>query len=261
MNTMRRQWLTGICTVGAGIVLVGCAKPSSNRSGKEKAIAKDEEPAERQGSQGAEPEVTATEDLMREHGVLRRALLVYQESALKLRANASAVPPDALQQTAKLFRAFGEEYHEKKLEEAYIFPAVQKTGGLAAAYTGVLTAQHNRGREITGYIISATSASKLTVANVEPLAKSMESLVRMYEHHAAIEDTVVFPAWKLTLNEEQMDAMNDKFEEIEHQQFGEDGYEEAVKQITDIETSLSLADLGQFTAPPPPTEPQQKQPQ
>jgi hypothetical protein len=59
-------------------------------------------------------EVTAAEDLMREHGVLNRALLVYSAAAVKLRANPSTIPPDALHKTAKLFRAFGEEYHEKK---------------------------------------------------------------------------------------------------------------------------------------------------
>ena len=46
--------------------------------------------------------------------------------------------------------------------------------------------------------------------------------------------------------------MGDKFEEIEHQQFGEDGFDMAVKQIADIEGSLGFADLAQFTAPPPP---------
>jgi hemerythrin-like domain-containing protein len=255
MDLMRREWLTGMGAL-ASVVLAGCAKPSNV---KEKKTREEEKPLDKERSQGAEPEVTATEDLMREHGVLRRALLVYQESAVKLRGNATSVSPEALQKTAKLFRAFGEDYHEKKLEEAYIFPAVQKAGGIAAAYTGVLIAQHNRGREITDYMISLT-ASRLTTTNIEPLATAMESLVRMYQHHAAIEDTVVFPAWKLTLNEDQMDQMNDKFEEIEHEQFGEDGYEDAVRQISDIESSLNLADLGQFTAPPPPTSSPAKTP-
>lgn len=256
MELKRRELLTGLGTVGAGLVLVSCAKPSNSRASKkndEESNPDSEAPA-KQGP-NAEPEVTATEDLMREHGVLRRALLVYRESAARLLENPGAVSSDALQKTAKLFRAFGEEYHEKKLEEAYIFPAVQKGGGLAAAYTGVLTAQHTRGREITDYIIAVTAAAKIGTAQIQPLAKAMEALVRMYEHHAAIEDTVVFPAWKLTLDAEQMDEMNDKFEEIEHQQFGEDGYEEAVKQISEIETSLNLADLGQFTAPPAPPLP------
>ena len=44
----------------------------------------------------------------------------------------------------------------------------------------------------------------------------------------------------------------DKLEEIERQQFGKDGYEDAVAQIRQIEQALGLADLAQFTAPPPP---------
>ena len=46
--------------------------------------------------------------------------------------------------------------------------------------------------------------------------------------------------------------MGEKFEEIEHQQFGEDGFEDAVAQIGRIEQALGIADISQFTAPPPP---------
>lgn len=198
-------------------------------------------------------EVTATEDLMREHGVLRRALLVYSAIAPRLRSNSSSVPPDAVQKTAKLFRAFGEDYHEKKLEEAYIFPAVKQAGGQAASYPDILIVQHQRGREITAYILAVTQGANVAASNVEPLARALESLVLMYRHHAAREDTIIFPAWKQTLSAAQLDEMNDKFEDIEHEQFGADGFEDAVKQIGDIETSLSLADIRQFTAPPPPT--------
>lgn len=199
-------------------------------------------------------EVTATEDLMREHGVLRRALLVYTAAAAKLRSNPAAVPPDALQKTAKLFRAFGKDYHEKKLEEAFIFPAVKQAGGQAAGLPDILAVQHQRGREITDYILAVTQGAKLGAANAAPLAQALEGLVLMYRHHAAREDTLIFPAWKQTLTARQLDEMNDKFEDIEHEQFGEDGYEDAVKQIGDIEGSLGLADLSQFTAPPPPEQ-------
>ncbi len=39
---------------------------------------------------------------------------------------------------------------------------------------------------------------------------------------------------------------------IEKQQFGRDGYEDAVRQIGAIEQDLGFADLAQFTAPPAP---------
>lgn len=239
MNSSRREWLLGLSSVGAGALLLGCNKGANVNSKSTIAV-----------KEGGEPEVTATEDLMREHGILRRALLVYQETASRL-AGGAKVATEPLQKTAKLFRVFGEEYHEKKLEETYIFPAVKKAGGAAAEYADVLIAQHQRGREITDFITAATTGANITVANIKPFTLALESLARMYEHHAAIEDTVVFPAWKQTLNAEQLDEMNDKFEDIEHEQFGEDGFENALKQIAEVEQSLGLGDLAQFTAPAP----------
>jgi len=62
--------------------------------------------------EGKEKEVAAAEDLMREHGILRRTLLVYGEAATRLTQRPDSVSPEALQRGAKLFRSFGEEYHE-----------------------------------------------------------------------------------------------------------------------------------------------------
>ena len=154
--------------------------------------------------------------------------------------------------TAKLFRSFGEDYHERKLEEAHIFPAVHKAGGPGAAYVDVLIAQHNRGREITDYILSVTGKGRIGTSDAEPLARVFETFVLMYRNHTAREDTIVFPAWKDALSERQLREMGDKFEDIERQTFGKDGFEDAVKQIAQIEQTLGFADLAQFTAPPPP---------
>jgi hemerythrin-like domain-containing protein len=241
----RRDFLRASVVVGTGLVLNSCAGSKTNPTGKQVTS-----PTPDENKMGGE--VTATEDLMREHGILRRALLVYSATAIKLHGNPDAVAPAALQKTAQLFKAFGEEYHEKKLEEAYIFPAVKQAGGEAAAYADVLVVQHNRGREITDYIIGVTQGAKLGASNAKQLAKALEGFVLMYRNHAAREDTIVFPAWKLTMTGRQLDEMNDKFEDIEHEQFGEDGFEDAVKQISAIESNLGLADLSQFTAPPPP---------
>ncbi|HLM24200.1 MAG TPA: hypothetical protein VK274_04045, partial [Pyrinomonadaceae bacterium] len=85
--------------------------------------------------------------------------------------------------------------------------------------------------------------------SVEPLAKALESFVRMYEHHAAIEDTIIFPAWKAASGEAELDQLAAKFEEIETEQFGGDGFATALNRIEEIETSLGLFNLEMFTAP------------
>jgi hemerythrin-like domain-containing protein len=196
-----------------------------------------------------EPEVTAVEDLMREHGVIRRVLVVYREAAPRLRATPAAVPPDALQKAAKLIRSFAEDYHERQLEEANIFPALGKSGAVAATVSTLL-AQHQRGREITDYILAVTQKT-LGAPSAEVLAKTLESFARMYEEHTAMEDTIVFPAWKKTLSPKELDLAGDRFEAIEKKTFGKDGFDDAVDQISAIEKALGI-ELTAITAPPPP---------
>jgi hemerythrin-like domain-containing protein len=196
----------------------------------------------------SEEEVGATEDLMREHGVLRRAILVFRESATRLRQG-HQVDARALHQTAALFRRFGEDYHERRLEEAYIFPALRRAGGPGAAYVDTLIAQHDRGREIINYLLGATGSAG--IGDPAAAASAMEGLERMYANHAAREDTVVFPAWKKAIGADALGEMGEKFEDIEKQQFGGDGFDMAVKQIGDIESTLGFADLARFTAAPP----------
>jgi hemerythrin-like domain-containing protein len=200
------------------------------------------------GCSGGDKDVGAIEDLMREHGILRRAILVFRECAGRLRQAPGTVDPAALRQTAQLFRAFGEDYHEKKLEEAYIFPAVRKTP--AAGYVDVLIAQHNRGRQIIDYVMNVTAHGPLAGA-AEPLAAALDHFELMYANHAAREDTVVFQAWRQSMSAGDLDEMGEKFEDIEKQQFGGDGFDQAVRQIDGIEKTLGLSDIAQFTAPAP----------
>ena len=248
MDEKRRQLLTGISLTGAGVLLNAC-RTTPNQSG---GATNDDGKSEPAPGEVAPVEVTAAEDLMREHGILRRALLVYQESATKLRQDPASVPPDALEKAANLFRVFGEDYHEKKLEEVFVFPIVKKSPGAPASYVDILLAQHDRGRAITDYVLSITREDRIPSNSVEPLAKALESFVRMYEHHTAIEDTVIFPVWKTAVGEAELDALAAKFEEVEAEHFGGDGFDTALKRMEEIETSLGLSHLEVFTAPEPP---------
>ncbi len=243
MELERRQILKG------GIMLCSTVFPFTALNKTDIVVSKESKKKE---SKKKGEEVTATEDLMREHGVLRRALLVYSETVPQLSAKAPSIAPEMLQRTAKLFRDFGEDYHERKLEEAYIFPALKKQGSPASGLADILIKQHQRGREITDYILSVTQGGKLDPQNEAPLAQSLQSFVLMYQNHTAREDTIIFPAWKKTLSAKEYDGLGEKFESIEHQQFGEDGFEKAVREIEEIERALGFSDLSKFTAPAPP---------
>ncbi len=243
MDIIRRQLLAGIPLIGVSALLVGCRDAGPETGGTE---------GGRASGVAASEGLSATEDLMREHGILRRALLVYKESAAKLRFDIASVPVDALEKTAQLFRVFGEEYHERKLEEAFIFPSLERTKSAAAGYVDVLTAQHARGREITDYILAMTAGDKIPLGRSDEFISALETFVRMYEHHATVEDTLVFPDWKSSISQEEFDELGARFEEIEEELFSEDGFEAASRRMAEIEESLGLTNLETFTAPPPP---------
>ena len=223
--------LAGLAVAGAA--LTGCTRGSE----------KSKEDAGREG------EVTANEDLMREHGILRRILIIYRETAPKLVANAAGVDAAALAAATQLFRKFGERYHEQLLEEQQIFPRVRKAGGELAGLVNTLLAQHARGREITAYIVDRTKSGRIGSGDAEPLARTLTAFARMYEPHAAREDTLIFPAFKKAVGEKGYDELGDQFEDIERREFGGDGFDMALDHVADFERRLGTADLAAFTAP------------
>jgi hemerythrin-like domain-containing protein len=69
----------------------------------------------------------------------------------------------------------------------------------------------------------------------------------MYRPHEAREDTVLFPAIRSLMTAKEFDKLGDQFEDREHQLFGEHGFEKIVAQVAEIEKSLGIYDLSQFT--------------
>ncbi len=80
-----------------------------------------------------EAEVGPPEDLMREHGVLKRVLLVYGEALRRLDAKQD-LPPEALAEAAGIIRSFVEDYYEK-LEEDFLFPRFERANQLLQRLT------------------------------------------------------------------------------------------------------------------------------
>ena len=229
---------TFVLAAGSALLLAACRD-------------KDKDKDKDHDEKGDDDDVSAVEDLMREHGVIRRVLVVYRESATHLRTNPSSIPPDALQRAAKLIRSFAEDYHERQLEEAHIFPALKSAAatGAGAAEIPTLLAQHQRGREVTDWILAQTNKA-IGAAAAEPLARTLDDFARMYEEHAAREDTIVFPAWKKALSKKTVREMGDTFEDIEKKTFGKDGFGHALDEVNAIERMIGL-DPASFMPPVP----------
>src|SRR5438034_118948 len=138
-------------------------------------------------------DVSPAEDLMREHGVLKRVLLIYGEAIRRIDARQD-LPPDTIADSAKSIRSFIEDYHEK-LEEDFLFPRFEKANQLVDLIKTLRT-QHQAGRRVTDVTMRfATLQSLRTESDRGQLADSMQQLIRLYNPHAARADTVIFPAF------------------------------------------------------------------
>ena len=215
----------------SGIVLAACTT-----GGLLRAKDKQEKPGE---------EVSPPEDLMREHDVLKRILLIYGEALRRLDTNED-LPPEPLMESAKIIRAFVEDYHEK-LEENYLFPRFKKAGKLVDL-VDVLLQQHQAGRRLTDVTIHLATAQGLKLADDRrKLADSMRQFIRMYSPHEAREDTVLFPAFRGIVSAHEFDSLGEEFEKEEDELFGDDGFFKVVDQVAEIEKKLGIYDLSKFT--------------
>ncbi|HJZ58436.1 MAG TPA: hemerythrin domain-containing protein [Gemmataceae bacterium] len=183
---------------------------------------------------------------MREHGVLNRILLIYEEGLRRLR-NKEEVTPDVFHRPAMLVRKFVEDYHER-LEEKFIFPEFEKAKMLVDLVK-VLKEQHEAGRKVTDLILRNADKDQFRKEDArKEVVRSCEAFIRMYRPHEAREDTVLFPALHKVVPAKRLKELGEQFEKEEDRLFGEDGFEKTVDQVAEIEKHLGIYDLSQFTA-------------
>ena len=182
--------------------------------------------------------VSAVEDLMREHGVLSRILLIYEEACARLESG-KELPPDIISRAANLVRRMVENYHEK-LEEQYLFPRFEKAGEYVDLVKE-LREQHQAGRRLTDRILRAEDRNDLTSA--------IRLFIRMYRPHKAREDTILFPAFHYIVSPGDYAALGKLFDSREDEALGEKGFERAVTEVEEMEKELGIHDLAKFTPP------------
>lgn len=219
----------------AGVAAFGAAALAGRTSGS---------PATPGAETGAAA-MSPNEDLMQEHALLERVLLVYEECLRRLEGRTEPAP-DLLSRSALIVRNFVEQYHEK-LEEEHVFPRFEKAGKLTDL-VAVLLEQHKSGRALTGRILSlATPAGFAGPDGRTELVGALRAFIRMYRPHASREGSVLFPAFRDLVPAKEFAALGDMFEKREHEVLGPEGFEGQVGVIAGLERQLGIYGLPQFT--------------
>lgn len=240
-SSNRRNFLHKGIIVSAAALLGGAGLLASCRQDEKAGSGKDDDEDEKEGNE----EISPGEDLMREHGVLNRVLLIYDHIIVQL-DKAVDFPLDSLKAGAEVIRKFIEDYHEKQ-EEDFLFPRFKKANKLTDL-VDTLKQQHDAGRRLTDQIMAYGNMQKLSSDDDrKKLSGLLTTFNIMYRPHEAREDTVLFPELRKIVSKNEYDSLGEDFEKREHQIFGQDGFELYVSKVTDIEKRLGIYDLNQFT--------------
>jgi len=235
----RRYFLRNGSIAGAGLLLPALSVAQA-------ASEKDKEKDKHGEKEKKDEDVSPAEDLMREHGLLNRLLLIYDEH-LRMLAAKRSFDGSVLVSAADIIRQFVEEYHEK-LEEDFLFPRFRKAGKLVNL-VDTLETQHKAGRRLTAEIreLAGIATLKYVSSDSEKLSSALRDFLRMYRPHEAREDTVLFPAFRKIVSPHEYDALGEDFEKKEDEKFGEEGFFKVVDQVAEIEKKLGIYELAQFT--------------
>lgn len=195
--------------------------------------------------QTKEFEIPPTEDLMQEHGILNRVLLIYDEIIKRIDNNIE-FPLSALERAIDIIKSFIQDHHEK-LEENYIFPLFEKNKK-ELQLVKTLRKQHAKGREITAQLKDIISEKKsLRSKDKIKIKRLLQKFITMYRPHEARENTVLFPQVRSFVSEEDFKELGELFEKLEEKKFGEHGFESILNKVVSIEKTLDIYDLEKFT--------------
>ncbi|PEI96802.1 hemerythrin [Bacillus pseudomycoides] len=196
----------------------------------------------------SEIEIPPTEDLMREHGILKRLLLIYEDAEKRLLGYKPFQPHivyPVILQTAAIARDFIENYHQK-LEENYIFNRfLREQSHVNLVHT--LQEQHIAATRLTTLILQAASQGDQFVQGRQYIAQLLFLYKQMYEPHEAREDTVLFPAFREIVTPEEFRLLGETFEKIEEIMFGKNGFQTILRKVEQLEKTLGIYELSQYT--------------
>ena len=197
----------------------------------------------RDAKKKADEEISPPEDLMREHAVLDRVMLIY-ENGLRRANQGEDIDPAVFVQSATIVRDFIHDYHEKS-EEDLIFPQFKKAGRMIEL-VNVLLVQHGAGRKLTERILAAAPQAR-TREPREKMGRDIQAFITMYRPHEARESTDLFPTLRQLVTSDELEEIGDEMEKRERQKFGADGFETMAKKVAEVEKVIGLYDIDVFT--------------
>ena len=164
----------------------------------------------------------ASEDLRKEHELIKAALNVLEKVVTKIRLNENTDTTD-LKELVEFLIVFADKCHHGK-EETYYFPALQKAGiPKEGGPVGVMLSEHNQGRN---YIRQMKESISGESTDKQAFAKAAMSYITLMRNHIDKENNILFMLGDQRIPEETQQELLEEFEKHEQTVIGEGKHEE-----------------------------------
>ena len=189
--------------------------------------------------------VSPTELLSWDHAIMERLMIVF-ESKIASIAEGESRDLRPINHAALMLKEVGANHHMVD-EERLIFPKIELSGRYDDLLK-TLRLQHDRGRAILDRIIDLTRNSSVkSIAEMNEITHLCLSFTIMYRPHAALEETVIFPAlYDFASNDEIMNIQaiirGEEKGLLQNKEFGR-----RLDSLAIIEAQAGTSDLSRFT--------------
>jgi hemerythrin-like domain-containing protein len=197
-----------------------------------------------EGLEDGKEEISATEELASEHGMLDRIMLA-MDRKLKMAGAGGKADLSVINMGCGMIKQLVDQHH-MVVEEEHIYPRFENTE--LADFADVLKNQHNEMRKMVSRMenLSKTGAVR-DRSEMEELNRLFRDFHDMVMAHAAWEQTVLFPVMAGTWSKDELEELKEKQEEHEKKLLGKDATEKAYTMLMDLEKSAGISGLDDFT--------------
>jgi hemerythrin-like domain-containing protein len=197
-----------------------------------------------EGLEEGKEEISATEELASEHGMLDRIMLA-MDHKLKMAGAGGKADFGVINTACGMIKQVVDQHH-MVVEEEQIYPKFERTE--LADLAKVLKNQHIEMRKMVARMESLSKTGAVRDrSEMEELNRIFRDFHDMTMAHAAWEQTVLFPVMQGTWSEDELDDLKEMQEKHEEKLLGKDATKKTYAMLADLEKAAGITSLNDFT--------------
>lgn len=186
--------------------------------------------------------IPCIQDLMYEHSILVRILLIFEELIKKDIIFLENHNFRYINLLTKIIKIYIENHHEK-MEEKYIFPQIRFNKKIVTN----LIIQHRLSNIITNKLILLTLNKHIYLKNINKIIELLKLYITLYRKHENIENTEIFPEFLKNISKEKYKKYGEEMEKHEKKILKNLKVKHFIKFIEYVEKQLNISNISLFT--------------